>query len=137
MEKRTNYIDIAKGIAIILVVYGHAAAQMKGTPFYEEYLQIPNKIIFSFVMPIFFMISGSFQRKRLESPNFNHKTYLTKISSSILLPFYSLSVVFLLINLSLSNLINAPTLGEMIFSLLLQQSNGELLPSEVLWILFL
>ena len=137
MEKqRTNYIDIAKGIAIILVVYGHAAAQLKGTSFYVEHLQIQNKIIFSFVMPIFFMISGSFQRKRLDSPNFDHKIYLTKISQSILLPFYSLSIVFLLINLSLSNLTNTPPLGDMIYAILLQQSNGDLLPSGVLWFLF-
>ena len=56
MNKRSNHIDIAKGIAIILVVYGHAAAQLKEYPVYQESLATSNTIIFSFVMPIFFII---------------------------------------------------------------------------------
>lgn len=136
MEKRMNYIDVAKGLAILLVVYGHAAGQMMGNPFFDEHLQVQFRIIFSVVMPIFFIISGSFQRKRLESDGFNHKTFFVKVMSSLLLPFYSLSLMFLLLNLLLSHYINAPTLREMVYSLLLQQSNGDLLPSGVLWFLF-
>lgn len=136
MEKRSKYIDVAKGVAILLVVYGHAAAQMKGTLFFEEYLQGQNKIIFSFAMPLFFMISGAFQRTRLDMFDFNHKAYLTKISLSSLLPFYSLSLIFLLMNLLLSNYIDAPSLKEMMFAMLMQQSNSDFLPSGVLWFLF-
>lgn len=136
MKNRTDYIDIAKGIAIIIVVYGHAAAQFKGSLFYEEHLSFQCRVIFSFVMPIFFMISGAFQKSRLESPNFSHKNYLNKISRSILLPFYSLSIVYLVINLSLQNIINSPSLEDMTYALLIQQSNGDLLPSGVLWFLF-
>lgn len=136
MKERINYIDVAKGIAIILVVYGHAAAQLKGTTFYEEHLHFQTNIIFSFVMPIFFMISGSFQRARLETLTFSHRNYLDKIFKSILFPFYSLSIIFLLINLSLKNIIKAPSFGDMLIALLIQQSNGDMLPSGVLWFLF-
>ena len=136
MNQRLDHIDIAKGIAIILVVYGHAAAQLQGSTVYQEYLAASNVIIFSFVMPIFFIISGAFQRIRLDSETFNAKIYLSKIIKSILLPFYSLSLVFMMIKLVLDNDINTPSAIDMICGMLFQQSNGELLPSGVLWFLF-
>ena len=45
---RLEYIDIAKGIGLILVVFGHLFS-------YNGELSI---IIFSFHMPLFFFISG-------------------------------------------------------------------------------
>ena len=136
MTQRKNHLDLAKGITIIIVVYGHAINQLRGTLFFEEHLQLQSKIIFSFIMPVFFIIAASFQRIRLESLNFKHKTYLKKITKSILLPFYSLSLVFLCINVSFKNYINAPSVKEMLYALFLQQSNGDLMPSGVLYFLF-
>lgn len=65
MTSRKQHIDLAKGIAIILVVYGHAAAQMIDTDFYAQHLEVQAKMIFGFVMPLFFIISGALQRSRL------------------------------------------------------------------------
>lgn len=48
MEKRLNYIDIAKGIGIILVVLGHSLSSKS----------ISGRWIWSFHMPLFFFISG-------------------------------------------------------------------------------
>ncbi|HMK57268.1 MAG TPA: acyltransferase [Dissulfurispiraceae bacterium] len=135
-KSRSNHIDVAKGVAIILVVYGHAAAQLQGYPVYNEYLDASNRIIFSFVMPVFFMVSGAFQRIRLESDKFNEKIYLTKITKSILLPYYSLSLLFMAINIVFSNVLNAPSIKEMLCALSIQQSNSDWLPSGVLWFLF-
>ena len=52
MDKRLIYIDIAKGVAIFLVVFGHTMqyiADNEGIIF---------KIIDLFHMPFFFMLSG-------------------------------------------------------------------------------
>ena len=136
MTQRRNHLDLAKGITIIIVVYGHAINQFKGTLFYAEHLQLQSKIIFLWVMPLFFIIAASFQRIRLESLNFKHKTYLKKITKSILLPFYSLSLVFLCINVSLKNYLDTPSVRDMLYALFLQQSNGDLMPSGVLYFLF-
>jgi len=87
-------------------------------------------------MPIFFIISGAFQRVRLSSQTFDSKIYLAKITKSILLPFYSLSLVFMLINIALGSIISAPSAKDMFYGLAFQQSNGDLLPSGVLWFLF-
>lgn len=60
-EKRLRALDIAKGIAIILVVIGHAvpdATTHMGIQ--SEGLAILNRLIYSFHMPLFFLISGYF-----------------------------------------------------------------------------
>ena len=48
VKKRVEYIDIAKGIALFLVVWGHLVPD-DSTVF---------RIIFSFHMPLFFILSG-------------------------------------------------------------------------------
>jgi fucose 4-O-acetylase-like acetyltransferase len=50
--KRVAYIDIAKGIGIILVVMGHNDFALI-SPF-------AHKLIYSFHMPMFFFMSGMF-----------------------------------------------------------------------------
>ncbi|KAA3612238.1 MAG: acyltransferase [Calditrichaeota bacterium] len=138
-QKRMLHIDISKSVAIIWIVYGHAIVQLSGTQFYTDYLDAQTTFmfsLFSFRMPLLFMISGAFHRKRLEYNFSTHKGYLSKVSQTILLPFYSLSILFLLINIAMSKYLNAPSLGDMVFSLLLQQSNDNILPSGVMWFLF-
>ena len=49
MNNRIEWIDIAKGIAIILVVYGHAG--LANIPLLEKW-------VCAFHMPFFFFISG-------------------------------------------------------------------------------
>ena len=52
MSKRVEYIDIAKGIGILLVVMGHNDFGLVSPFFY--------KIIYAFHMPLFFFLSGMF-----------------------------------------------------------------------------
>ncbi|MCU6184377.1 acyltransferase family protein [Citrobacter cronae] len=57
ISKRNQGIDLLKGIAIILVVWGHSIQYLKkdGISFFDNYLFIT---IYSFHMPLFMMISG-------------------------------------------------------------------------------
>lgn len=52
---RIEYIDIAKGFAILLVVMGHLTTQKA---FLFQYSGLLKGIIYSFHMPLFFMLSG-------------------------------------------------------------------------------
>lgn len=52
LTERTHYIDIARGIAIILVVIGHGISE------YSTGFTTLENIIYSFHMPLFFVISG-------------------------------------------------------------------------------
>ena len=53
MNRRVEYIDIARGIAIILMIVGHV---VQNTFF--------RHIIFSFHMPLFIIVSGYFYKDR-------------------------------------------------------------------------
>ena len=50
MKKRMDYLDVAMGIAMFLVVMGHAALAYD-TPYWRV-------AIYSFHMPLFFLVSG-------------------------------------------------------------------------------
>lgn len=52
MRKRIEYIDLAKAIAILLMVLGHCAS-LNDIP-------LIRSVIYSFHMPLFFIISGYF-----------------------------------------------------------------------------
>ena len=60
--ERNSWVDYAKAIGIILVVYGHVAigAHKAGVPMDEDSFQLVNSIIYSFHMPLFFFLSGLF-----------------------------------------------------------------------------
>lgn len=136
IKSRSSHLDVAKGIAIIAVTYGHAAVLMMAFPIYGQQLAVQNTIIFSLVMPVFFLISGAFQRVRLNAPNFDTRVYLGKITTSLLIPFYALCLLFMVPNLLLGSLVSAPSLQQMLFAMAVQQTNGTYLPSVVLWFLF-
>lgn len=70
-RNRIEWIDIARGIAILLVIIGHSIIGLE-----------INRFIFSFHIPLFFILSGYlFRRKEI-------KTVLIKNAYKILIPYY-------------------------------------------------
>lgn len=66
MKSRLNYIDIAKGIGILMVIVGHCGS-----------LPSPiTKAIFSVHMPLFFILSGYFYNPK---PNMDKKIFIKKV----------------------------------------------------------
>ncbi|MGX5819028.1 acyltransferase family protein [Chitinophaga lutea] len=60
-KRRYSWIDYAKGIAIILVVYRHAAyGLMLSKVHVEQWVVDVNNALYSFRMPLFFVLSGLF-----------------------------------------------------------------------------
>ncbi len=81
-KQRINWIDIAKGIAIILMVLGHSS--------------IPNSLalwIWSFHMPLFFFASGMCTNFE----NDNLKQFINKKGIGIIRPFLIYSTIVLLL----------------------------------------
>src|SRR5690606_15822455 len=62
MQERNAWVDYAKAIGIILVVYGHVARGVfnAGLPMEESSYLLVDSIIYSFHMPLFFFLSGLF-----------------------------------------------------------------------------
>lgn len=81
--KRIEYIDFAKGIAILLVVVGHC--------YWIKEFQWLHLTIYSFHMPLFFIISGYFAKE------LSIKDAVIKFSKSYLTPLIVTSVIALLL----------------------------------------
>lgn len=80
-EKHLNWIDLAKGIGIILVLIGHS-----------KFLPITLKnYIYSFHMPLFFILSGY-----VFSNKYNFKDFLKKKVKTILFPYLFFFVIYFL-----------------------------------------
>lgn len=58
---RNRWIDHAKAIGIVLVVYGHVARGLHsaGLPMSEPLFVLVDSVIYSFHMPLFFLLSGT------------------------------------------------------------------------------
>ncbi len=85
--KRINFIDIAKGLGIILVYIGH-----------YNFPETINKFIYMFHMPFFFFVSG-FMFKPNNASFFNFVQHKMK---TLLMPYLFFSIVNLLLLLVVS-----------------------------------
>jgi len=77
--RRFEYLDIAKGIGILLVVWAHILIVGQS-----------HRVIYAFHMPLFFLISGMLFRRE-KYPNF--WTFLRKRAKRLLVPFTIYSVI--------------------------------------------
>jgi fucose 4-O-acetylase-like acetyltransferase len=91
-SERLTWIDIFKGIGIVLVVFGHSG--------------IPTKLswwIWSFHMPMFFFISG-FLFNPATNPSF--KIFFFKRVKMLVFPYFSYSIIIMFCFFLLSNINN-------------------------------
>ncbi len=88
MKNRTLWIDIAKGITIILMVIGHTSIPMSVSNF-----------IWSFHMPLFFIASG--WCTHWEKYTFNE--FLFRRCKSLLLPFIFYSIIVIAVSCIIEN----------------------------------
>ena len=87
MSKRIEYIDIARGIGILLVVMGHND--------FAAISPFAYKVIYSFHMPLFFFLSGYFI-----NPSVEFWTFFKKRFNSLLKPYFF--TIFLIYFVSIS-----------------------------------
>ena len=98
IQLRDQFLDIAKGLAIILVVVGHVIQESAEK--FDDLLWF--RVIYSFHMPLFVFLSGSvaaiaFRPERIQSGMLmvvkQVKTRITKASIRLLIPFISWCVI--------------------------------------------
>jgi fucose 4-O-acetylase-like acetyltransferase len=86
---RLTWIDYARGIAIILVLYRHVFEGIKESGLSVEkymYLEYANIFFFSFRMPLFFIISGIFVSASLKKRGI--KNFIETKARTILYPYF-------------------------------------------------
>lgn len=82
-SKRINYIDIAKGLAIICVIIGHTFAK------YDKLDRLVITFIYSFHVPLFFILSGFF----VKDQTYDVKKTIIKKAKQLLLPYAVINVL--------------------------------------------
>lgn len=103
-QERIGYIDIAKGIGILLVAIAHT-----GMSLVAPYL---HKLIYSFHMPLFFFLSGYFFNP--ESP---FPTVLKKRFNAVLKPYLFTIFLIYLTSISFTNMGFVTAIGRIIKSM--------------------
>lgn len=89
MERKV-YIDYAKGIGIALVVLGHVC-------YYISQYSILAKWIYSFHMPLFFVITGIITYNKFTTNNYIRlSTIVKKIYHSLFIPYILWSLVYII-----------------------------------------
>lgn len=88
---RIHYLDIAKGILIILLVFAHFKSAMAKMPFENEYFIFVHgwtNVFICFYMPAFFLISGY-------CSNFDKgfSKFITSVAKTLFLPVNHQSTV--------------------------------------------
>ena len=121
MAKRKTFIDVAKGIGIILVIFGHLGIDG----------QINQEVIYAFHMPFFFLLSGVFANTKID-----FKTYFKKAFTSLYLPFLIFFAVDTLL-FAVINFIQGDNLIYFIKSRLIAFTGFKFeIPNGPIWFLF-
>ncbi len=98
MEKRIGYLDAAKGIAMLIIIWGHVS----------DYADVISVWGSSFKLSIFFIISGFLVcRNRKAVPE--KKAVLKKLFKSLMVPYLIFSLILIIVHIS-KNLILYGTL---------------------------
>ena len=110
LKRRLEWIDLVKGIAIVLVVIGHMLRGFTSSGMYSEYKNIFTYIdytIYSFHMPLFFIISGALFKNAKKLENMNQYLFFIKRKVILLvMPYFIFSWIQIVIKLIMSNSVN-------------------------------
>jgi len=130
LKNKNPTIDIVKGLAIILVVYGHVIEHGMAPQGKDFFLNPVFKVIYTFHMPLFVFISGYLValslKKRSPMDVFKRKF------DSLLVPFVSLAILGIIVSYGL-NILFANNSGGVNF---LQDLLDQLLLKPSVWFLF-
>lgn len=137
--KKYNYnMNLLRGIAMILVVIGHAIfadfVLMKNIPNTDVYIDIYS-FIYKFHMPLFFFISGFFAKKCFELKT--KKEYFDLLKNKtlkLLIPYLTFSVIALVIKILLeSYTYRSMELNSVIYNIFFNPWEN---PLKLLWFIY-
>ena len=95
--KRYIQIDYAKCLGILLVVFGHAIQDIHANGIMNEYTTIAFNWIYSFHMPLFFILSGlGLCFKYCKYQIINYSEEIKHLAKRLLIPYCSWSIIYLI-----------------------------------------
>lgn len=89
MKERIIYLDVIRGIAIILIVLGHMERGLMGTSIAPIYIDKLDMIIYSIHLPILFILSGITEvlGNKSKQENFSMKKYILHNVIALYIPY--------------------------------------------------
>ena len=93
-KKRITYLDMAKGVGIILMIAGHLIGSLQAID-NKPYFSSVYQFIASFHMPLFFLISGYFLSTVLLFRGLNHMCWNRQSIKFLSLLFPTISICFI------------------------------------------
>ncbi len=106
ISNRLGWIDFAKGVAIIAVVYRHILFGLEGAGLkYPSIFTDASVMIESIRMPLFFILSGVFVRRSLQKKS--GKEFALGRLESLMYPYLVWTVIQITIQIAFSNFANS------------------------------
>lgn len=117
-NKRNIWVDYAKGIGIILVVYGHVARGVFNAkvPMNTDVYRVVDSAIYTFHMPLFFFLSGLFFYESFSNKKWIH--FISGKIDTIIYPYILWSIIQGSIEVILGKFTNGHVTFNEVFSLL-------------------
>lgn len=124
-----NEISIAKGIGILLVVLGHSLKQIEMTGFAVTAL---IQLIYSFHMPLFFVLSGFVSIRLLDdSKGRDYAGYIRARAVRLLIPYFTVGILYMPLKYFLSRFARKPYDFHSAWKIVLGEN-----PNTTMWFLF-
>ena len=124
--RRLEWLDAARGIGIVLVVYAHGARALPDVlPFLATFKAI-DALIYSFHMALFFFLAGLVSVKSLDR---SRKSYLSGKLPTVVFPYLLWSAAYWLLETLFASRVNSPVEPDAILWIWLH-------PIEHLWFLY-
>ena len=130
MKKRYYEIDFCRGLGIILVVLGHA---LKQTGTLTAGMDVTLSVIYSFHMPLFFLLSGFTALKILGLKDWKEKKeYLLGRACRLLVPYFVIGILYIPVKIYMSKYAIKPYELSQCWRLLIGEN-----PNTALWFLYI
>lgn len=127
---RLGWIDYAKGIAIILVVYRHVVYGLKNSgAVVSQWIIDGNNMFYSFRMPLFFLLSGLFFERSIARKG--ESGFLVTRVNTLLYPYLLWALIQITLQMTFSSVVNAHRTGADYLNILVQPRH-----LDQLWYLF-
>ena len=128
-RQRFDEIDIAKGIGILFVVFGHALKQIEVD---SQVIQDMLLIIHSFHMPLFFALSGFVSVKIFRLKSKDKPDHIKDRAIRLLTPYFVMSILYLPLKMVMSSFALRPYDLHSAWRILIGES-----PDTTMWFLYI
>lgn len=127
MKQRLDFIDLVKGVGMLMVIYLHISINYSGNPYHGS---DADRMIHSMFMPVFFIVSGMFFSIR--NP---FKVWIKQKIKRLVVPFICFYLLTYLLNCIICGIFHIQTKNEFHFYDVFAVFYKDVFPNSAIWFL--